>query len=180
MQQVQQAKPQFQKVAEHLKEVLATLRTGRAHPALVEHLQVEAYGMLQPLKSLASISVPDSKTLQIEPWDATVVGAIESAINKSEIGINPNVDGKTIRLIMPMMTDENRQRLVKQVREKVEEAKIAVRRVREEVKKEVEKTEGVSEDLKRSELEALDAQVKDFNGQIDTIGKDKEQQILTI
>lgn len=180
MQQVQQAKPQFQKVTEHLKDVLATLRTGRAHPALVEHLQVEAYGMLQPLKSLASISVPDSKTLQIEPWDASVVGAIESAINKSEIGINPNVDGKTIRLIMPMMTDENRQRLVKQVREKVEEAKIAVRRVREEVKKEIEKTEGVSEDLKRSELEALDAQVKDSNGQIDTIGKDKEQQILTI
>lgn len=180
MNHVQQAKPDFEKAVEHLKATLATVRTGRAHPALVEGLLIEAYGMQQPLKSLASISTPDSKTLQIEPWDATVVSAIESAILKSEIGINPNVDGKVIRLSMPMMTDENRQRLVKQVKEKMEEARIAIRKVREEVKKAIEKEEGVGEDEKRGEIDSLEAHMKDMNAKIDEVGKEKEEQIMTI
>ena len=180
MNHVQQSKQDFEKAVEHLKATLATVRTGRAHPALVEGLLIESYGTQQPLKSLASISTPDSKTLQIEPWDASVVSAIESAILKSEIGINPNVDGKVIRLSMPMMTDENRQRLVKQVKEKMEEARIAVRKVREDVKKAIEKEEGVSEDDQRAELDALETQVKEMNAKIDAVGKEKEEQIMTI
>ncbi len=180
MDHVMKAEPEFKKALEHLRGSLASIRTGRAHPALVEGLMVEAYGMSQPLKALASISVPESKTLQIEPWDASVVSAIESAINKSEIGINPNVDGKTIRLIMPMMTDENRQRLVKQVREKLEEARIAVRKVREDVKKAIEREEGVGEDDKRGEQTKLDGRVKELNAEIEEIGKEKESQIMTI
>lgn len=175
-----EAKPQFEKAIEHLRQELSALRTGRAHPALVEGIQVEMYGMLQPIKALAAISVPDAKTLQIDPWDGSAVQAIESAIMKSDIGINPNVDGKTIRLVMPMMTDENRQRMVKLMKEKLEEARIAVRKVREDVKKKIEKQEGVSKDVQKSDLEDLEKTVKELNAEIDTIGKEKEEQIMTI
>ncbi len=175
-----EAKPQFEKALDHLRQELSALRTGRAHPALVEGIQVELYGMLQPIKACAAISVPDAKTLQIDPWDASAVQAIESAILKSDIGINPNVDGKTIRLIMPMMTDENRQRMVKILKEKGEEARIAIRKVREDVKKKIEKQEGVSKDVQKADLEALEKTVKEWNTEIDTTLKEKEEQIMTI
>ena len=124
---VDDAKPQFQKAIDHLAKELSTIRTGRATPALVEDLEVEAYGAKQPLKALASISTPDAKTVQIESWDASVVKDIELAIQKSNVGISPNVDGKIIRLIIPMMTDESRQKMVKVLKEKLEEGRIAVR-----------------------------------------------------
>ena len=106
-------KPEFEKVLEHLIHEIGTLRTGRASPALVEDLAVEAYGTIQPVKALGSMSTPDARTLVIEPWDSSVVKAIESAIVASGIGVSPVVDGKIIRLIMPMMTEENRQKMVK-------------------------------------------------------------------
>lgn len=177
---ITEAKPQFEKTLEHLAQELSSIRTGRATPALVENLDVEAYGAHQPLKALASISTPDSKTIQIEPWDQGVVKSIESAIQKSDIGINPTVDGRTLRLNMPMMTDENRQRMVKVVKEKLENAKIAVRQVREEVKKQIEKQEGIGEDDKRSEQKELEDTVKEYNLKIDEVGKKKETEITTI
>ena len=174
------AKPSFQKIVEHLQKGLASIRTGRSHPGLVEDLQVEVYGASQPLKQLASISTPDAKTVQIEPWDATVVKPIEAAIMKSSLGINPNVDGKTIRLVMPMMTDEDRQRMVKVVKEKVEEARIAIRQVREEVKKKIEKVDGASEDQKRDDLKDLDDEVKSYNEEVAGIGSKKEDEVTSI
>jgi ribosome recycling factor len=174
------AKTDFDKAIEHLKRELMTVRTGRATPALVEDMNIEAYGAMQPMKQLASISTPDSKTVQIEPWDVSVVKAIESAIMNSDLGLNPNVDGKIIRLIMPMMTEENRQRMVKVVKERMEDARIAVRQVREDVKKQIEKQEGVGEDDIRGELEDLDKHVKELNGLIEQLGKKKEEEVMTI
>lgn len=177
---ITEAKPNFEKAIEHLQQELTSVRTGRAHASLVEGLQVEAYGVMQPLKSLAGISTPDAKTLQIEPWDASVVQNIESAIMKSSIGINPNVDGKTIRLVMPMMTEEDRQRLVKVVKEKAEDARIAVRQVREETKKKIEKQEGVGEDMIRDQVADLEKVVKEYNEKIGAIAAKKETDITTI
>lgn len=174
-----EAKPDFQKALEHLTQELAGIRTGRATPALVENIEVEAYGARQPLKALASISTPDAKTVQVEPWDASVVKAIESAMQKADLGINPNVDGKIIRLIMPMMTDETRQNMVKLMKEKLEEAKISVRGRREETKKKIER-EIDAEDEKRRALEELDKFVKELNSQIEEMGKKKEAEITTI
>jgi ribosome recycling factor len=172
-------KPQFEKMAERLIEELATLRTGRASPALVDHVQVEAYGTMQPIKALASMSTPDSKTLTIEPWDQSVTKAIETAIQASGIGVNPVVDGKIIRLIMPMMTEETRQKMVKVVHEKLEDARIAVRKVREEAKKKVQAMEG-GEDAIRAEQEKLEKLVKESIAKIDAIGDKKEAEVMSI
>lgn len=176
---IDDAKPQFEKAIEHLKLELAGLRTGRATPALVENIQVEAYGATQPIKALASISTPDARTVQIEPWDGGVVKPMETAIQKAELGINPNVDGKVIRLVMPMMTDESRQQIVKLLKERLEEAKIAIRQVREDVKKKIEKAE-LPEDDQRGQLKKLDERTKELTDQIEEMGKNKEEEITTI
>ncbi|MDP2631663.1 MAG: ribosome recycling factor [Candidatus Uhrbacteria bacterium] len=177
---VLESKPQFQKVLEHLAEELSTIRTGRSTPALVENLNIEVYGANQPLKALASISTPDAKTVQIDPWDASVVKNIETAIQKSDLGMNPNVDGKTIRLIMPQMTDETRQKMVKIMKEKLENARVAIRQVREEVKKQIEKIESIGKDEKHDLLDSLDKLTKEMGVEIDAIGQKKEEQITTV
>jgi ribosome recycling factor len=173
-------KPDFEKVLEHLQHEAGTLRTGRASPALVEDLQVEAYGTTQPVKALGSMSTPDARTLVIEPWDASVVKAIESAIVASGIGVSPVVDGKIIRLIMPMMTEENRQKMVKVLNEKLEDARVHIRKIREEAKKKIEKQTGVGQDDIRRELEQLDKAVKDYVAKVDDIGDKKEKEIMTV
>ncbi len=172
-------KPQFEKITERLMEELATLRTGRATPALVDHIQVEAYGTMQPVKALASMSTPDAKTLNIEPWDQSVIKAIESAIRASDIGVNPVVDGKTIRLIMPMMTEETRHKMVKIVHEKLEDARVHARKVREEAKKQVQNMEG-GEDAVRKEQENLEKMVKEYIAKIDALGEKKEAEVMSI
>ena len=177
---INEYKPDFEKVLEHLNHELGTLRTGRASPALVEDLPVEAYGTTQPVKALGSMSTPDARTLVIEPWDASVVKAIESAIVASGIGVSPVVDGKVIRLIMPMMTEENRMRMVKVMNEKLEDARVQVRKIREEAKKKVEKQTGVGQDDIRRELEQLDKTVKEYVAKIDEMGEKKEKEIMTV
>ncbi|PIQ67234.1 ribosome recycling factor [Candidatus Uhrbacteria bacterium CG_4_10_14_0_2_um_filter_41_7] len=174
------AKPQFEATIEHLAKELGAIRTGRATPALVENLNVEMYGAVQPLKALASISTPDAKTVQIDPWDNAGAKAIESAILKSDIGINPNVNGKTIRLIMPMMTDETRQRMVKTLKEKLEDAKIQIRRIREEIKKKIEKDEDASEDDKKADKADLEDVVRSYVSRVEEIGAKKETEVTTI
>jgi ribosome recycling factor len=177
---IDEYKPQFVKVIEHLTHEVSALRTGRASPALVEDLEVEAYGTMQPVKALASLSTPEARTLVIEPWDVSVVKAIESAITASGLGVAPVVDGKIIRLNMPMMTEESRQKLVKVLHEKLEEARVAIRRVREEVKKKIEKQTGVGQDDIKRDLEHLDKAIKDYNAEIEAVGNKKEAEIMTV
>jgi len=172
-------KPQFEKISDRLMDELATLRTGRATPALVDHIQVEAYGTMQPVKALASMSTPDAKTLNIEPWDTSVLKAIETAIQAANIGVNPVVDGKMVRLIMPMMTEETRHKMVKIVHEKLEDARVHARQVREEAKKKVSAMEG-GEDAVRKEQEKLEKMVKEYIAKIDAIGEKKEAEVMSI
>ena len=173
-------KPEFEKVIDHLNHEIGTLRTGRASPALVEDLAVEAYGTTQPVKALGSMSTPDSRTLVIEPWDSSVVKAIETAIIASGIGVSPVVDGKIIRLIMPMMTEENRMKMVKVMNGHLEDARVQIRKVREEAKKTIEKQTGIGQDDIRHELEQLDKLVKDYVAKIDDMGDKKEKEIMTV
>lgn len=173
-------KPQFEKVLERLHEETAVLRTGRASPALVENVMVEAYGITQPIKALAAMSTPDARTLAIDAWDTSVIKAIETAIQASNIGINPVVDGKTIRLNMPMMTEESRMKLVKVLGEKMEDARVAIRKHREDAKKKIEKQSGMSEDVIRKELESLEKTVKEYVAKIEAMGEKKEKEIMSI
>lgn len=180
MSHIDDAKPQFERVLDHLAEGLGTIRTGRANPSLVENIQVEAYGSMQPIKAMAAISTPDARTLRIDPWDGSVVQAIESALQKSDIGIQPTVDGKSIRLNMPMMTDETRQKMVKAMHERLEESRISIRKVREETRKKMQAEDGVSKDDLHRDLETLEKVIKDYMAKIDAMGAKKETELTTI
>jgi len=176
-------KPFFETVIEHLHKELNQMRTGRATPALVEGIQVEAYGSIMEIKGVGSISVLDAKTLVIEPWDKNLLKAIEKAIHESPLGINPVVDSKVVRLSMPVMTEENRKALVKIMKEKTEEAKVAARGVREKARNEImegEKNGEFSEDEKFKLLEELDKLTKEYTDKVEDLGKRKEEEIMTV
>jgi ribosome recycling factor len=180
---IDSAKPQFAMVIEHLEKELHNLRSGRANASMVESLPVEAYGSTMELKGMASITVPDAKTIQIEPWDKNVVKDIEKAIQMSSLGLNPNVAGTVIRLVMPPMTEENRKNLVKVVGQKAEQARIGIRSVREELREVItasEKAKTMGEDEKFRLLEQLDKIVSEENAKIERLAKEKEEEILTI
>tara|TARA_Y100001970_G_C14215589_1_gene849459 strand:- start:1137 stop:1688 length:552 start_codon:yes stop_codon:yes gene_type:complete len=176
-------KEQFEKTITHLKQEITSLRTGRATPALVEDIPVDAYGTKQPLKSVASISVADAKTLTVDPWDKSLIQAVDSAISQSDIGINPVNDGKLIRLPLPDLTAERRADLVKVLYKKLEDARIAVRKIREEVRNTIDKAEKakeISEDERYGLQEDLEKLVKEYNEKIKQVGEEKEKEIQTI
>lgn len=176
-------KPQFEKVVDHFKKELAALRTGRANPAILDTVRVEAYGSTMDIRGLASVSVPDAQTLYVEPWDAGVLKDIEKGITAANIGLNPVVDGKRIRISMPKMSEENRKDLVKVVGRKTEEAKVGIRAVREELRNSIidaEKGGGISEDGRFRAQDDLEKMVKGFVDQIDAVAKEKELEIMTL
>ncbi len=180
---IEQHKPSFDKAIEHLEKEISTLRTGRATPALVEDIKVDSYGMMQPLKSVASITVQDAKTILVSPWDKTVVPAIDSALRKSDIGLNPVNDGVVLRIPLPELTHDRRQDLIKVLHNKLEQARITVRKIREDVRNELDKLEKlkeISEDDRYVAQEGLEKMVKSFNAQVKEIGEKKEKEINTI
>ncbi len=176
-------KDSFSKTIEHLKHEISGLRTGRATPALVEDIVVEAYGGKQPLKAVASIIVQDAKTLAIDAWDKSLVMAVESALRNSQLGISPVNDGKLIRLPLPELTQERRQELIKVLHQKLEASRIAVRKIREEIRSEIEQKEKdkeIGEDEKFKLQDQLEKTVKEYNDKIKIIGEEKEKEINTI
>jgi ribosome recycling factor len=166
-----------------LHDDLAAVRTGRASPALVEKLQVEYYGTPAPLQQLASISVPEPRTLMIKPFDASTLKTIEKAIQTSDLGLNPNNDGKVIHLNLPPLTEERRRDLVKQVHHRLEETRIAVRNIRRDSHNDMrdfEKEKLISEDdLERGE-EDLQKLTDKFIEEIGELGKKKEFEIMEV
>jgi len=183
MNYVQQNKEMFSKAIDFFKHDISSLRTGRANTAIVEDVSVEAYGVKQQLKAVASIMVQDAKTLVVEPWDKSIMGAVESALRAAPIGINPVNDGRVIRLPLPDLTQERRQDLIKVLGQKMETARVSIRKVREEVKEFIELAEDggeMGEDDKFKQLEELEKVVKEFNDKIKQIGEEKENEINTI
>jgi ribosome recycling factor len=178
-----EAETRMKGAVEALEEDLAGIRTGRAHPALVEKLPVEYYGTPTPLIQLASISVPEPRQLLIRPFDATTLKAIERGILSSELGLTPNNDGKAIRLNLPVLTEERRRDLVKVVHHRVEEARVAVRNVRRDSIKDLrdfEEEKMISEDdLKKGE-EELQKITDRIVKEIDAIGERKQKEILEV
>lgn len=172
----------FKKPLQFLQEELATLRTGRATPALVEHIRVEAYNTKMPLKEVASITVPEPQSLVIQPWDKTLLAPIEKSIQESSLGIQPINDGQLIRLVMPQLTEERRKQLQKVVHQKAEEAKIALRGIREKEMKTLKAQEHdklLSEDELKLEQKKLQEQVDMANKEVESIAQAKEHEVLT-
>lgn len=181
--QMQNARVRMQKAIESLRHDLAAVRTGRASPGLVEHLRVEYYGNPTPLNQLATISTPEARLIVIHPYDRTALGAIEKAILKSDLGLNPSNDGTVIRLAIPPLTEERRREIARHVRKRVEDARVAIRNIRRDVHEQVRKLEHDHEisrdDLHRTETDLqklTDDQVKEVDG----IGEEKEQEVLSV
>ncbi len=166
------------KVLDHLHAEFSRLQTGRANAALVEHVDVEAYGGRQKLMTLAGISVQDGRTIVVQPWDPGTLQAVEQALQKADLGANPTSDGSVIRIVLPQMTEERREHLVKQVNVLAEEAKISIRHSRQESHQEFkdEKDEDVRETL-QTQLQKL---VDEANTKIEDSKKKKEQEVMTI
>jgi len=180
---IQEFKPEFQKAIEHLKKDLSQFRTGRATPALVDDIKVEAYGSQMEMKAVGSIQVTDAKTLTIEPWDKGLLKEIEKAIVAANIGINPVNDGRVLRLVMPKLTEETRKDLIKVMSKKLEDARVGVRRVRDDVKDKIlaeEKEKKIAEDERYRAQDALDKMASEFNELIKKMGEEKEKEIMTI
>ncbi len=176
-------KIEFEKAIEFFVNDISSLRIGRATPSLVEDIIVEAYGTKQPLKGLASITVQDAKTIMIDPWDKSIIQAVDLAIRNSSAGVNPINDGKSLRIILPELSSERRQELIKVLHQKSEGARIAIRKIREEIRgivDEAEKKKEISEDERYKNNEVLDEMVKVFNDKIKTISEKKEEDISTI
>ncbi len=166
-----------------LKNELVGLRSGRVKPDIVETIQVDSYGTKTPLKGVATISSSDARTLVVSPWDKNLIVSIEKAITDANLGVNPTVDGAIIRLVFPSLTEEVRQKTLKGLHSKAEEARIRLRQGRDEAIKllKTEKEDGkITEDDFYGGRERLDKQIDAANEQVATIVKAKEQEIMTI
>ena len=166
-----------------LKEELTTVRAGRANPAILDKVMVDYYGVPTKISQIGNISVPEARVLMIQPWDLKVLREIEKAIQKSEIGINPNSDGKVIRLVFPELSEERRKELVKSIKKKGEESKVAVRSIRRDAieqfkvqKKNAQITEDDLKDIEESVQNLTDKFVKE----IDKITENKEREIMEV
>jgi ribosome recycling factor len=177
------AEAHMAKTIESLKTELKKLRTGRAHPSLLEHIKVDYYGNPTPLNQIASITVTDPRTLSITPWDKTMVQPIEKAIINSDLGLNPNTAGTVIRVPLPPLTEERRRNLVKTVRAEAENARVAVRNVRRNANNSIKnlyKDKQISEDEEHRAQENIQKFTDNFIKEIDKILADKESELLEI
>jgi ribosome recycling factor len=177
------AREKMNKAIAHLKEEMGSIRTGRASSALLSRITVDYYGATVPLQQLASITVPEPRTLMVQPFDKNSVQAIEKALQSSDLGITPSNDGQVIRLNVPQLTEERRRELIKVVHGRAEDGRVAVRNVRRHHKDELEKLEkdhAISEDdLKRAEKE-LQKLTDGFVAEVDEILAHKEQELKEI
>lgn len=167
------------KTIESLGKKFATVRAGRANPSSLDGIVVEYYGSMTPLKQLATISVPEARQLLIKPFDKGALGAIEKAILASNLGYNPGNDGETIRIVIPELTEERRRELVKQVKALSEDAKVSIRNVRRDGIEEVKKCELPEDEEKGMEKDIQDL-VNEYNKKVESLLKEKEQELLTV
>ena len=173
----------MKKTAEVLKTQLASVRAGRANAAVLDQITVDYYGVPTPIQQVASVSVPDPRSLMIQPWDASVLKGIEKAILASELGINPQNDGRVIRLMFPQLTEERRKELAKQVKKYGEEAKVAVRNIRRDAidkfKKQQKASEITEDDYKTIEKD-IQKLTDDYIKEVDNITDKKEKELFEI
>ncbi len=178
-----EAEEKMLKSEEHVQHEFSGVRTGKASPALVENIQAEVYGSMMRIKELANISVPESRMLMIQPWDAGSIGPIEKAIQKANLGLNPAVQGKFIRIVLPDLSTETRQKFVKAVKAMAETGKVAVRQIRRDALEALKK-EGKSGGVSEDEVETAEAEVQKLTDQyiakVEAHLATKEQEIMKV
>jgi ribosome recycling factor len=174
---------QIKATFDHLLQDLAGLRTGKASVQMLDPVKVEAYGTYMKLTEVADIRVPDPSQILISPWDKSLLGAIEKGIQISGINLNPVVDGQSIRISVPPLTEERRLDMVKLLSQKIEAGRVMVRNVRTDIKKEIDKQKGqpgISEDAIEADLAELEKRCQHVMVQVEKLSKDKEKELMTI
>jgi ribosome recycling factor len=163
---------------------LQSVRTGRASPALLDRIQVDYYGTLTPIHGVANISAPDPRMVLVQPWDRGMLGPIEKAIQKSDLGINPTNDGQVIRLVLPQLTQDRRKELVKQVHQRAEEARVAVRNCRRDALDHLRKAEkedgGISQEDEKRAQERLQKLTDSFIKRVEDVSRHKETEVMEV
>ena|SRR3989344_1522712 len=176
-------KSQFAEVITHFQEELSKLRTGRAHPGMIEDLRADYYGNPTPIKQMASITVPEARQLLVQPWDKAALAPIEKSIRESDLGLNPTNEGDKLRIKIPELTEERRREMLKLSGKLAEEARIKIRSIREEILKELKKKHeagNITEDDFKREREQLQKVVDEQNDEIKQIADNKEKEMMTI
>lgn len=179
---IEDAKERMNAPIERLKKELTKLRAGKASPQMLESISVDYYGSRTPLSQVANVNTPDPRTLIVQPWEKTMIDPIEKAILASNLGFNPMNDGSIIRIMVPVLTEERRKDLVKQVRAEGENAKVAIRNIRRDANDELKKlkNDGLGEDAQKDAESKIQDMVNSFSGKIDAVIKAKEEDITTI
>src|SRR4030066_228316 len=173
----------MQKAVEALTRDLATIRTGRASPALVEHIKADYHGILTPINQMASISIPDAKMILIQPWDSSSIKGIEKAILTSDLGLNPISDSRILRIPIPPLTEERRKELTRVVHKRLEDGRIAIRNLRREgIEKlrQLEKNKEISQDQYTRASEQLQKLTDNFIDKVNDIGQTKQSEIMEV
>ncbi len=173
----------MEKSLSNLQDEYTAIRAGRANPRILDRIQVDYYGTMSPLQSVANISVPEARMIQIQPWDASLIKDIEKAILASDLGLTPANDGKAIRLVFPELTEERRKELVKDVKKKGEAAKVAIRNIRRDandaVKKEA-KSGDISEDEQKQQEDRIQKMTDKYVASVDDLIHSKSDEVLTV
>jgi ribosome recycling factor len=180
---LKETEARMKKAVQALQDELVTIRTGRASPALIERLHVEYYGISTPLNQIATISAPEARLLVVQPWDHSALGAIEKAILKSDLGLNPTNDGRVIRVVIPYLSEERRKELIKIVHKKAEEGRVAIRNCRRDGLDDLlklQKDKVISEDDFKHGKEELQKLTDRFIEGVDEVAGNKEEEILEV
>ncbi len=173
----------MKKAIEALRKEMQNIRTGRATPGLIDRLMIDYYGTVTPLNQIAGVNAPEARMLVVQPWDKGALGAIEKAIQKSDLGLTPSSDGKVIRVPIPPLTEQRRKELVKVVKSKVEDGKVSVRNIRRDHitdLKELLHEKLISEDDEKRAQEKIDQLTTKYTHEADSVGQHKEQEILEV
>ncbi|HEY8392501.1 MAG TPA: ribosome recycling factor [Capillibacterium sp.] len=173
----------MQKVIEVAKKDFATIRTGRANPAILDRVTVECYGSMMPLNQVANISAPEPRMIVVQPWDKSILASVERAILKADLGLNPTNDGNVIRLVIPQLTEERRRELVKLLKKDAEEKRVAIRNVRRDANdtiKKMEKDGTITEDESKKGIDDIQKLTDKYIAEIDKLAANKEQEIMEV
>jgi ribosome recycling factor len=175
-----EAKSQMNKALQHVGQELGKIRAGKANPSMLDGILVSYYGTNTPLNQVSSLTTPDARTIFIKPWEKGMIPEIEKAILTANLGLNPQNDGQQVIINIPMLTEERRKQLVKQVGHECEHGRISIRTVRKETNEELKRIKGVSEDDVKNAEERVQEMTNEFIARIDTLMKKKEGEIMTI
>ncbi|HEY3430462.1 MAG TPA: ribosome recycling factor [Cyclobacteriaceae bacterium] len=177
---LEEAKDLMTKALNHVGHELVKIRAGKANPSMLDGIQVSYYGAMTPLNQVSSMTTPDARSIFIKPWEKNLIQEIEKAIRDANLGLNPQNDGQQVIVNIPMLTEERRKQLVKQVAQECEHGKVSIRSIRKETNEQLKKIKGVSEDDVKNAEETTQKLTDEFIGKIDALMKKKEAEIMTV